>query len=232
MLITKVSRDGTERTWQQPAERRVAAAVCMAVFPALPGLLLGLALTNSRVPNGGWIALEVAVPAWGILAWRTLAFSVTMTPDTLVIRNIFTTKRVPLADITGAGFRRGRLTLTAAYGAAPAKRFTVGAVNLGSTRWSGLRGDADRAAEAISAAAGLPPLPPRREIISRNWAWVVLVAAALCFGFGSYYGPLQSGNTGLPLVLRAAGGVLYGLGIGMLTQAFLIIRDHRRKRDR
>lgn len=204
----------------------------MAVFPTLPGLLLGRTLVTNQVPNGGWVALELAVAAWGILAWRVLAHSVTLTPDTLVIRNLLTTRRVPLADVTGVGFRRGALTVTAARGAAAAKRFAVSVVGLGSTYWSGLRSDADAAAEAISYALGLPPPPPRREIISRTWTWVLLVAAALCCGLGVYCGPFQSGNTGLPLALRVAGGGLYGLGIAALGLAFRITRDHRRKRAR
>ncbi|MCW2932476.1 MAG: hypothetical protein JWM19_3438 [Actinomycetia bacterium] len=58
----------------------------------------------------------------------------------------------------------------------------------------------------------------------------MLLAAALCFGLGVYYGPLQSGKTGLPL--REVGGVLYVGGVGMLGLAFRITRDHRRKRTR
>jgi hypothetical protein len=41
---------------------------------------------------------------------------------------------------------------------------------------------------------GLPPPPPRTEIIGRNWAWIMLLAAVLCFGFGVYCGPLLSGH--------------------------------------
>jgi hypothetical protein len=139
---------------------------------------------------------------------------------------------VPLADVTEVGFRRGRLTVTSAHGAAASERLAVSAVNLGSSRWSGLRSDADAIAEAITDAAGLRPLPPRKEIISRNWAWVMLLAAALCLGLGVYCGPLQSGNTGLPFALREAGAVLYVAGAGMLGLAFRITRDHRRKRTR
>jgi hypothetical protein len=108
-LITGVSGDGTGLTWRPPAATRMAMAVCLGVFTALPGLWLALTLVTNQVPAGGWIALALAVAVWGLLAWRTLAQSVTLTPDTLVIRNILATERVPLADVTEVGFRRGRL---------------------------------------------------------------------------------------------------------------------------
>lgn len=217
---------------------RIALAVLLGVFMTLPGLWLALTLVANQVPDGGWIALALAVAAWGLLAWRVLAQSVTLTLDTLVIRNILATERVPLAGVTAVGFRRGRLMVTSAQGAAAGERLAVSAVNLGPSRWSGLRDDADAAAEAIAAAAGLPPLPPRREIVGRNRAWVLLLAAALCFGLGVYYGPLfffygspQSMHS-RPFALSAVGGVLYGVGTAMLSFAFHIVRDHRRKRTR
>jgi hypothetical protein len=150
----------------------------------------------------------------------------------LVIRNILATGQVPLADITGMGFRRGRLTVTFAHGAAASQRLAISAVNLDPSRWSGLLSNADAIAEAITDAAGLPPLPPRREVISRSWAWIMLLAAALCFGLGVYCGPLQSGNTGMPFALHEVGAVLYVADAGMLGLAFRITRDHRRKRTR
>jgi hypothetical protein len=232
VLTTEVSGDGTERTWRPPLTTRMALAVCLGVCTALPGVWLALMLVTNQVRDGGWIALALALAAWGLLAWRALARSVTLTPDTLVIRNILATGQVPLADITWVGFRNGRLTVAFAHGAAASRWFTVSAVSLGSSRWSGLRGDADAIAEAITGAAGLPPLPPRREIISRSKAWILLLAAALCFGLGVYSGPLQSGNTGLPFAAREVGVVLYVAGAGMLGLAFRITRDHRRKRAR
>jgi hypothetical protein len=230
--ITGVPGGGTERTWRPPVTIRMALAVCLGVCTALPGLWLALMLVTNQVPDGGWIALALAVAVWGLLAWRALAQSVTLTQDTLVVRNILATRQVPLADITEVGFRRGRLTVTSAHGAAASEQFAVSAVNLGSSRWSGLRSSADAIAEAITGAAGLPPLPPRREIISRNWAWIMLLAAGLCFGLGVYCGPLQRGNAGLPFALREVGVVLYAAGAAMLTLAFGITRDHRRKRAR
>jgi hypothetical protein len=232
VLITEVPGGGAERTWRPPLTTRILLAVCLGVGTALPGLWLALTLATNQVQDGGWIALALAAAAWGLLAWRALAQSVTLTTDTLVIRNILTTEHVLLADVTEVGFRRGRLGVTSAHGAAASERVAVGAVNLGSSRWSGLPGNADAIAGVISHAAGLPPLPARRATISRNWAWIMLLAAALCFGVGVYSGPLQSGHTGLPVALREAGAVLYGVGAVMLGFAFRIARDLRRNGTR
>jgi hypothetical protein len=231
---------GIEQTWRLPMATRIAQAVCLGFVTALAGLWLALTLTlvTNQVPDGGWIALALAVAAWGVLVWRVLAQSVTLTPDTLVIRNILATRQVPLAGITAAGFHRGRLTVTCEHGAAPTEQLAINAVNLGPSRWSGLRSDADEIAEAITGAAGLPPLPPRREIVGRNRAWVMLLAAALCVGFGLYYGPLslldgspQSIHS-RPFALSLLGAVLYPTGAAMVGLAFRITLDHRRKHRR
>jgi hypothetical protein len=68
---------------------------------------------------------------------------VTLTPDTLVIRNIFTTERVPLADVTEVGFHRGKLTVTSRHGTFASERNTVGIAILNVSRWSGRRTSAD-----------------------------------------------------------------------------------------
>ena len=228
VFITEALSGGAERTWHSPISARLALAVCLAFLMALPGGLLALALVTNQVQNGGWIALALAVAAWGVLSWRALGQSVTLTPEALVIRNVLITRRVPLADLTEVGFRGVVLAVTTAQG----ERFKASAVNLGSSRWSGVRGNADAIAEAITAAAGLPPLPPRREIISRKWAWVLLLAAVLFFGLGIYSGPLQTGHTALPFAVREAGAVLFGLGAAMLGLAFRVARDHWRKPSR
>ena len=75
-----------------------------------------------------------------------------MTQDTLVISNIFTTRQVQLAHVTGVGFRRGGLKVTTGHGGVAGKRFTVAVGGLGSTYYSGLRSDPDALAEAISEA--------------------------------------------------------------------------------
>lgn len=207
-------------------------ALGLGGFPALAGLWLAVTLVMSHVPNGGWIAFALAAAAWGLLAWRALAQSVSLTPDTLVVRNILVTRQLPLADLRAVGFRQGRLTVSSAHGAAASERITVHAVDLGSSSWSGLRKDADVIAAAVADAAGLSPPPPRGEVISRNWGWAMLLAAALCIGFGIYCGPLRSGSAGLPFAAREVGAALYPCGAVLLGLAFRINRDQRRKGTR
>jgi hypothetical protein len=202
----------------------------MAVVPVLPGLWLGVTLVTNQVPNGGWVALKLSVAAWGLLAWRALVHSVTLTWDTLVIRNFFSTRQVLLAQVTEVGFRGGALKVITGHGGVAGHRLTVTVGGLGSAYWSGLRSDPDELAEAISYAAGLPPPPPRREIISRTWARVVLVAAVACVGFGIYFGPVQDMNGNRSFALGMVAAVLYGLGTSTFGLAFRVVRDHRRKR--
>jgi hypothetical protein len=129
------------------------------------------------------------------------------------------------------GFHRGKLIVTSQHGPFAPARTTVGTAILGSSYWSGRRASADRMADAINDAAGLPPLPPRREIISPNRAWLLLVAAAVIFGFGFSLGPVESMQPHHPsLALGEAGGALYAGGISALIFAYRITRDHRRKR--
>jgi hypothetical protein len=185
---------------------------CMAFIVTLPTLWLALTLVTNQVAYGGWIAVALGLAAWGWLAGRALAQSVTLTADTVVIRNIFTTERVPLADVTEVGFRRGRLKVTSRHGTFAPERVGVGAVSLGSSYWSGRRSDADGTADALTAAAGLPPLPPRREIISRNQTRTILLTAPVALGFGLYLGPF-GGIHHRSLALTEGGGMLYVAGI-------------------
>jgi hypothetical protein len=202
---------------------------CMAFIVTLPTLWLALTLVTNQIAYGVWIALALGLAAWGWLAGRALAQSLTLTADTVVIRNIFTTERVPLADVTEVSFHRGRLKVTSQHGTFAPERVGVGAVSLGSSYWSGRRSNADTTAEAITAAAGLPPLPPRREIIGRSRARTILLAAPVVLGFGLYLGPF-AGIHHRSLALTEAGAMLYLAGIYALGFAFRLARDHRRKR--
>ena len=231
MLITEAPGGAPERTWRPPLEARIAVALCLAVFTALPAGWLALTLVTNQVADGGWIALGLGLAAWAFLAGRTLVQSVTLTADTVVIRNIFTTERVPLADVTDVSFRRGKLTVTSQHGTFAPERSAVEGVSLGPSRWSGRRIKADAIAETIAAAAELPPPPPREEVISRNRARFIGLAACVLFGFGLFFGPLGSlGNHHRSFALVHVGAMLYVFGIGGISFASRLSRDHRRKR--
>ena len=44
---------------------RIALAVAMARLPGAAGMVLALTLAGNQVPDGGWIALELAVGGLG-----------------------------------------------------------------------------------------------------------------------------------------------------------------------
>ena len=231
MLITTPVDDAPERTWRLPLDVRIARVIGTGIIVALPAGYVALTLWTNQVQHAIWIALAAGLAAWGFLAGRILAQSVTLTADTVVIRNVFTTERVPLADVTEVAFRRSKLTVTSQRGPFAPESNTVGTAILGLSYWSGRRANADRMADAINDAAGLPPLPPRREIISPNRARLLLVPAAVIFGFGFYLGPVESMQPHHhSLALAEAGGALYAGGIGALVAAYRLTRDHRRKR--
>jgi hypothetical protein len=230
VLITKPVDDAPERTWRLPLDVRIARVIGTGVIVALPAGYVALTLWTNQVPHAIWIALAAGLAAWGFLAGRVLAQSVTLTADTVVIRNIFTTERVPLADVTEVSFHRSKLTVTSQHGPFAPDRNTVGTAVLGLSYWSGRRASADRMADAINDAAGLPPLPPRREIISPNRARLLLVAAAVIFGLGVYLGPVEGmRHLHRSLALGEVGAVLYSGGISALVFAYRLTRDHRRK---
>jgi hypothetical protein len=231
VLITEAPGGAPARAWRPPLEVRIARVVGTGVIVALPTGILALTLWANHVPLALWIALAVGLAAWGFLARLVLAQSLTLTAGTVVIRNVFATERIALADVTEVGFHRSKLIVTWRRAAFVPVRTTVGTAILGYAYWSGRRSTADTMADAINDAAGLPPLPPRREIISPRRAWLLLVAAAAIFGIGVYLGPVH----GIQLrhhsfAVAEVGAQLYGGGITLLAFAYRLTRDHRRKR--
>jgi len=231
VLITRPPGGAAGRTWRQPLEFRIARLVATGLLVALAAAILAFTLWSNHVPHAVWIAAAAWLAACGFLAPRVLAQSLTLTADTLVIRDILTTERVPLADVIEVGFHRGKLTVTSQHGPFAPERTTVGTAILGLSYWSGRRASADRMADAINDAAGLRPLPPRRQIIGPNQAWLLLVAAVLMFGFGFYLGPVESMQSHhRSLILGAVGGGLYTGGVSAVVFAYRLTSDHRRKR--
>ena len=112
---------------------RIARVLGGGIVVSLPAAYLALTLWTNQVHHAIWIALALGLPAWGWLAGRALAQSLTLTADTVVIRNIFTTERVPLADVTEVGFYRGKLVVTSQHGTFAPERTIVGTAILGSS---------------------------------------------------------------------------------------------------
>ena len=121
--------------------------------------------------------------------------------------------------------------MTSQHGTFAPERNAAEGVSLGPSRWSGRRTKADAIAETIAAAAELPPPPPREEILSRNRARFLGLAAFVLCGFGLFFGPLGSlRNHHRSFALVEVGALLYVLGIGGISFASRLSRDHRRKR--
>jgi hypothetical protein len=182
---------------------------------------------------------SVAVAAWAWFAFRTCTVSATLTQDTLLIRNVLATERVALADITKVAFRRGRLTVTErrppssvdAVPTAPARhrdpgeRYSVSAITIGAmASASGLRCDADEAADFIAATAGLPALPPRKARVSRKQALVIIPIGLAFFAAGVAVSSMGHSTS------HSAGSMLAGVGALLLVPACLAELDRFRSR--
>jgi hypothetical protein len=180
-----------ERTWRPPVLTRLSPLPVLMLPVGFGGLLLWWwfsSLTGGHGKTAGWLDLGVMLTVLGWLAGRAWSMSATLAWDELVIRNVFTTKHVPLADITRVGFRKGVLRASTSHvvgqRTVPGRPVTVRAVRLGTAYWTGRFCAADRAADTIAAAAGLSLLPPRRVRISRRRALLMLpasIAATVAF---------------------------------------------------
>lgn len=208
------------------------------VLIALQALIPGIAASFFWLPMTGdwylpapvsWLLVAAAGVAWLKLADRAWQESVTLTPDMLVVRNVFRTRRLPLADVTGARFRyQSSLVISVTGQPAPsgpghASRHAAGrpavvaAVKLGAAHWSGRRIDADEIADAIVIAAGLPPLRPREEIVSRRQAWIRLPAGIAILVLATAVDPASQS-----LGLIPSAGQFVGQGLSAVATLLLI----------
>jgi hypothetical protein len=169
------------RTWRPSAGERSSLSLTALAAAGLGGLVLWGVLsigTGGHGKTAGWLDLAVLVTAFGWLAGRVWTLSATLTEDALLVRNVLTTKRVPLADISMLSFQRGvlRASTSRVVGQQtfPGPCVPVRGIRLGGAYWTGRRCDADRAADLIADAAGLSLLPPRKVRISRRWAVIML----------------------------------------------------------
>jgi hypothetical protein len=172
--------------------------------------------------------------------------SVTLTADTLRIRNVLTARDIPLNEIADVRFRRSvlRVTRTPALAvtsasaspdgrhARPAgsRGYTVSAVRLGAPEtWAGQRAAADDVANVIAAAACLPPLAVRKAKIDPRTAVVMIIAGLACLVTSFILTP--SGVDDGPLVLHLVTSMLeYGGVILMITGVSAAVGHAKRRR--
>lgn len=210
------------RTWRAPLSYRAAVVVGQTVPVAAAAAFGWVTLSSNQLP--GEVVLAVWIPLWTVLAFRAWTVSAMLTEDTLVIRNVLSTERVLAADITKVTLpsrgrplvitERGPASSAVAQDAAsvrhrdPGERYTVTAVQVGvMAALSGARCAGDDAADQISAAAGLPPLPPRRPRVSREMSLIMIPAGIALLASAVALSRL----TGNPLCggLKALGAALF-----------------------
>jgi hypothetical protein len=231
----EVDVPGGGRTWRLPVGQRVVGIAFQALFPLLAAALISLPPSSSPglVSWGVVAAMALACVPLARQAWLE---SVTLTADALVIRNVFTTRRILLTDIAGVTVGRDWLRVTEAGAPAPTGRHVgglsrvVGAVRTGGAYWTGRRARADVIAETIARAAGLPPPAARKQVLDRGMTRFMLVTGLVCTGLGAFFGPLRAAGVGLPLVLHLFGGALLPIGASMLYPAVSAAIDYRRGR--
>ena len=200
-----------ERSWRLPLGFRVFFGAVEALALLFVVWLPAPAGSSSGPVTRGVIAALFLV--FLLLSWRIWQVSVTLTVDTLVIRNMFGTRRVRLTQIAGLTVGRNHLSvaeagpLTPAGYRLPARSRTVRAVPTAGAYWTGLRSEADVIADAIAAAAGLPPQPPRRQWIGRRAAWLLFAAGLACVSLGYLFGPphVAAGRLSAPVYLTGTG---------------------------
>lgn len=236
MRVTdKTGVPSTDQVWRLPLGSRILIIAGLALVPLF---VLGFIVLPAASGPGpvSWGVLAVTVLVWAALTRRTWLASVTLTADALVIRNVLTTRTVPLADITGVTLGRNFLRVTAAGAHAPTGIRRGGptrdaiAVPTSGSYWTGRRTGADAIAHTIAAAAGLPPLAPSKERLSQRRARLLLAAGLVCAGLGLFFGPLGVAD-GIPHALGFAAIILWPGGAMLLFQGTQATIAHRRTRN-
>jgi hypothetical protein len=151
--------------------------------------------------RGGTLTVATAWPA----TWVTLPAPVL---DRSVPDRSVPDRSVPDRSVPGQPGRR----------AADGPRLTLRALDTGTARLTGRLCQADEAADAIAAAAGLPPLPPRRERVSLRLA-LAMAAAGLALLLVSqlltHLSGVSFGDAELGSALSAPGLLLFFPALGV-----------------
>ncbi len=197
--------------------------MAQALVLALAGVYVWFTLWTNGAP--GWPTLVVAVPVWGWLAFRTWTITATLAQETLVVRNVLSTEEIAVANIASVSFSRYQRVLKVTERAS-GERDLVSAIQVGAMAWgSGLRCDADEAADLIAAAAGLAPLPPRKAQVSRARALFSIPAGLALLVAGFLHSP-PAGQ----LVAQFADKALQAGGFFLLVTSVPAALDRLRRR--
>ena len=143
-----------ESTWRPSIPFRIVISFNLAPFSAVIGFVVWVALPTGGLP--GWWFVVLAVPLWLWLVYRAWTLSATLTPDALIARGLLSAKRIPLTDITAAGFSSRSRDWAPLIVTAKRRRHVILAVQRNQYARPDRRLEADDAAGAIRAAAALP----------------------------------------------------------------------------
>lgn len=111
-MPTEVGAVIAGRGWRPLLWYRFALIVGQAFLVTPATGYVWFTLWPNQVTSAGWFVVPCAVAAWAWPAVRTWTVSAQLTRGTLLIRNVFSTERAALADITKVAFHRDRLTIT------------------------------------------------------------------------------------------------------------------------
>lgn len=216
-----------QQSWRAPLSYRAAMLAVQTALVAAAAAFGWVTLSSNQLP--GEMVLAVWVPLWALLAFRAWTISATLAEDTLVIRNILSTERLLVADITKVTLPAPRqvLKVTEWRPASPAstpdaasrhrdagERYTVTAIQVGVlASLSGVPCEGDDAADRIAAAAGLPPLPVRRPQVSREVARIMIPAGLALFTAAVLFSAVTSlGANPVTGTVRDLGVLLFAVG--------------------
>jgi hypothetical protein len=140
--------------WRPSVSFRILITGTLAPWSAVIGFVVWVALPTGGLP--GWWFVVLAVPLWLWLVYRAWTLSATLTPDALIARGLLSAKRIPLTDITAAGFSSHARDWAPLIVTAQRRRHVIWAVERSEYARPDRRLEADDAADAIRAAAALP----------------------------------------------------------------------------
>jgi hypothetical protein len=140
-------------TWRPSVPFRIVISFNLAPFSAGIGFLVWVALPTGGLP--GWWFLVLAVPLWLWLVYRAWTLSATLAPDALIARGLLSARRIPLTDITAAGFSSHWRDWAPLIVTAQRRRHVIWAVQRNQYARPDRRPEADEAVDAIRAAAAL-----------------------------------------------------------------------------